>query len=423
MSEKMKKYLTVLALSVSGGSIYLIPYIRYVFYDHQIQAMGITNTQIGLLTSIYAIGCMLLYVPGGIIADKSSAKKCMVGSLLATTLLTVIYAFTLGYVTSLVIWFLLSVTTTFVFWTSLNKTIRLIGTDKEQGFLFGLYYAGNGIVGAIVNGTAIWATKFSSDVTTQYVNAVLIYAASTFIAAIILILFLKEDKEKLKALKVNDFKISQVADLLKSPTLWVYAVIIFSAYSIYSSTSYFTPYLTDVVGISPEDSGVLSIIRSYLFYILAPLSGLFADKVFKSTSKWFITLFSILTVLFIGVMFIPGTASSGLVSFYTLLPGAVGLALYGIVFSIATETRIPVAVMGTAVGIVSIIGYSPDFFMATMFGTWLDKYGADGYNYIFTFLASVSFVGIAASYYIRRKVVASGMIEIEHERARAGNNG
>jgi hypothetical protein len=45
----MMKYLQILALGIAGGSIYLMPYIRYVFYDWQIEAMGITNAQLGLL--------------------------------------------------------------------------------------------------------------------------------------------------------------------------------------------------------------------------------------------------------------------------------------------------------------------------------------------------------------------------------------
>lgn len=403
VDSKKRKYLSILALSAAGGSIYLIPYIRYVFYDHQIAAMGISNQQLGLLTSIYAIGCMLLYIPGGIIADKTSTKKCILISLLSTTLLTIIYAFTLGYTTALVIWFLFAFTTTFVFWGSLFKTIRLIGTSEEQGFMFGLYYMGNGITGAIVNSIAIWSMKFSDKVETQFSNAVFIYAASTAVAALLVWILVKENKEKSKELKVNEFKMSQVGELLKNPTVWIFSLIIFAGYSIYSSTSYFTPYLTEVVGITPEESGALSIIRTYLFYILAPVSGILADKVFKSTSKWFMILFVILAALFAGVLLIPEGASVSLVSMYTLLPGMFGLALYGVIFSIANETRIPAVVMGTAVGIASIIGYTPDFFMATMFGTWLDNYGAGGYNFIFMFLVAVCIVGLIASYFIRKR--------------------
>lgn len=415
MDNSKRKYLSILALSAAGGSIYLIPYIRYVFYDHQIAAMGITNQQLGLLSSVYAIGCMLLYIPGGIIADKTSTKRCMLISLITTTVLTVIFGFTMGYTASLVIWFLFAFTTTFVFWGSLMKTIRLIGTAEEQGFMFGLYYMGNGITGAIVNGIALWSSRSAEGMKSQFFNAVMIYAASTAVAAVLIWFLIKENKDQSKELKVNEFKFSQVGELLKNPIVWIFAFIIFAGYSIYSSTSYFTPYLTDVVGITPEESGVLSIFRTYIFYILAPVSGFLADKVFKSTSKWFMILFLLLAALFAGVLVIPKDAGVTFVSIYTLLPGMFGLGLYGVVFSIANETRIPAVVMGTAVGIASIIGYTPDFFMATMFGTWLDRFGSDGYNYIFMFLASVCVVGFAASFFIYKRAKKIRLSEIQSQ--------
>jgi nitrate/nitrite transporter NarK len=415
--DKKRKYLSILALAAAGGSIYLIPYIRYVFYDNQIAAMGITNQQLGLLTSIYAVGCMALYIPGGIIADRTSTKKCILISLVSTTLLTTFFGFNMSYTTALAVWFMLAFTSTFVFWGSLFKTIRLIGTEKEQGFMFGLYYMGNGITGALVNSIAIWAMKFSPDVKVQFFYAVMIYAASTAAAAILVWILVREDKEKSKELKVNEFKMSQVGQLMKNPTVWIFSIIIFAGYSIYSSTSYFTPYLTDVVGITPAESGVLSIFRTYLFYLLAPVSGIIADKVFKSTSKWFMLMFGILAALFAGVLMIPAGSSIAFVSIYTLLPGMFGLALYGVVFSIANETRIPAAVMGTAVGIASIVGYTPDFFMATMFGTWLDAFGTKGYNYIFTFLAAVCLVGLGASFFVNRRsrLIQQSEIELQAE--------
>ena len=100
---------------------------------------------------------------------------------------------------------------------------------------------------------------------------------------------------------------------------------------------------------------------------------------------------------------IPSGASVGAVSFYTLLPGLFGLGLYGIIFSIASEIKIPAAVMGTAVGLASIIGYLPDLFMATMFGSWLDKLGNAGYNYIFIFLTVVSAVGLLLTLFVRSR--------------------
>jgi MFS family permease len=413
MNDKAKKYLAIFALGISGASIYLLPYIKYIFYDQQIAAMGITNKQSGLLLSMYAIGNMILYIPGGILADKLSPKKCLMYSLITTTALSVLYGVTLSYGLALVIWLLLSLTTVLVFWAALIKAVRIIGSEEEQGRMFGLYYSINGVSGAIFSAIALWASNHGSDPRGVIFNVVMVYSASTALAALMVALFVKENKtKKLENLKKKDedkFDVKDVVGLIKNPFVWIISLIVFCGYSLYSSTSYFTPYLTSVVGVSPTESGIFSIIRNYLFLLLAPVSGYLADKVFKSTSKWIMIGFSILVVLFIGVMVIPAGTSDTIVSIYTLLPGAFGLAVYGIVFSVIGEAKIPAKVTGTVIGIASVIGYSPDLFMSTMFGDWLDKYGNSGYNYIFIYLVVTSIVGLFAAYLVRRR--ASNKIE------------
>ncbi|MCF8011103.1 MAG: MFS transporter [Clostridiales bacterium] len=403
MQGKMQKYLSILALSLSGGSIYLLPYIKYVFYDHQIEVMGITNQQSGLLLTMYAIGCILLYIPGGMVADRISTKKCLLFSLIATTGLALLYAFTFNFKLALVIWLLLALTTSFVFWTSLVKTIRMISNEDEQGRMFGLYYAGNGITGAVGNSLALWAAGLTSDPRGGLFNAVIVMAIATALSALFIAIFLKDNKkDEVATAEEEKFHFRDVGKLIRNPIVWVFSLIIFCGYSLYSSTTYFTPYLTSVVGVSPAESGVFSIIRTYLFMLLAPVGGYLADRIFKSTSKWFMIAFSLLALFFISVMFIPEGISPMFVSIFTLIPGALGLALYGVVFSVVEEARIPVAVTGTAVGIASIIGYSPDLFMSAMFGTWLDNCGNGGYTYIFLFLAGVCVLGLGCSYLIRR---------------------
>lgn len=406
MNGKSRKYLQILALSVSGSSIYLLPYIKYVFYDQQMAAMGATNQQVGFLVSAYAIGCMILYIPGGIIADKISAKKGIIASLLSTAILTVIYGFTLNYTMAVIIWFLMAFTTTFIFWTALMKSIRLIGDDDEQGRMYGFYYAGYGVMGAIINGISIWASSLSENPRTSLLYVTFIYALANILAAILVFVLIKENKKEDKqqsAVKENKFDLSQVGALLKSPTVWVFSLVIFAGYSLHSSSSYFTPYLTDVKGVSAGYSSVISVIRTYVFMLLAPFGGYMADKVLKSTSKWFILAFSLLVIFYVSVIFLPSNTSVLLASIISLLPGALALMLYGILFSIVGETKIPIGVTATAIGIASIIGYSPDLFLASTFGKWLDVYGNGGYTRIFIALACIGTVGIIGSYYIRLK--------------------
>ena len=100
-----------------------------------------------------------------------------------------------------------------------------------------------------------------------------------------------------------------VGKLLKNPVVWIVSFTIFCGYGFYTSISYFNPYLTEVIGVSPESSGFISIVRNYLLLLLAPVGGIIADKVFKSTCKWLSTAFVILAVLFGAVLILPSGIS------------------------------------------------------------------------------------------------------------------
>lgn len=394
MNAKVKKYLTVMTLGLAGGSIYFLPYIKYIFYDAQIASMGITNTQSGLLLTMYTIGNMILYIPGGIIADKVSPKKALVVSLLSTAALVYIYAFTMNFQIAMVIWTALSFSTAFVFWSSLMKAVRIIGTEEEQGFMYGLYYACNGITAALTNTIALNVYKTAGgDVKTGFFRAVLVGGSMAVLAAVLL-MFLMDGKKKEEAVSDEPkFQMRDVGKLLKNPFVWIVSFTILCGYGFYTSISYFNPYLTEVMGVSPESSGFISIVRNYLLLLLAPVGGLIADKLFHSTCKWLCTSFLALAALFGAVLILPSDISPLAASLYTLIPGAFAMMMYGVVFSTVSEAGIPRAMTGTVIGIASIIGYMPDSIYSVLFGKWLDTFGGAGYNYIFGFLAVSGVVG------------------------------
>lgn len=404
MNAKVKKYLTVMTLGLAGGSIYFLPYIKYIFYDAQIASMGITNTQSGLLLTMYTIGNMILYIPGGIIADKVSPKKALVVSLLSTAALVYIYAFTMNFQIAMVIWTALSFSTAFVFWSSLMKAVRIIGTEEEQGFMYGLYYACNGITAALTNTIALNVYKTAGgDVETGFFRAVLVGGSMAILAAVLL-MFLMDGKKKEEAASSDEpkFQMRDVGKLLKNPFVWIVSFTILCGYGFYTSISYFNPYLTEVMGVSPESSGFISIVRNYLLLLLAPVGGLIADKLFHSTCKWLCTSFLALAALFGAVLILPSDISPLAASLYTLIPGAFAMMMYGVVFSTVSEAGIPRAMTGTVIGIASIIGYMPDSIYSVLFGKWLDIYGGAGYNYIFGFLAASGVVGAVLSMLVYR---------------------
>ena len=404
MESKARKYLTIIALGLAGGSIYFIPYVKYVFYDAQIAAMGINNTQSGLLLTMYTIGNMVLYIPGGYLADKVSTKRALIISLVATSVLTWVYAFSLNFVVSMIIWLGLSFSTAFVFWSALMKAVRIVGTEEEQGFMYGLYYACNGIAAALTSFISLYAYNTAGeDIKSGFVRGVNASGVVVLIAAICLVFLMKEDAGKVTT-ESDDDKISlpMVGKVLKSPVVWILSIVILCGYGLKSSVSYFNPYLTEVVGVSAVNSGIFSIINNYLLLLLAPVGGILADKVFKSTCKWLSVSFVILAVLFGGVLLIPSDISPMVASIYTLLPGAVTMMMYGVVFSSVSEAGISRTMTGTVIGISSIIGYLPDSIYSVLFGKWLDNKGAAGYTNIFIFLVASGILGAVLAFWIYR---------------------
>ncbi len=402
--SKAHKYLAILALSLAGGSIYLLPYLKYIFYDQMMSVMEITNTQMGSMVSLYSVGCMLLYIPGGILADKLSTKKSLILSLVATAILTVLYGITLNYTLSLIIWFLLALSTAFIFWSALMKVVGQIGTAEEQGRMYGLYYAGNGLTQAICNSIALGVYSKFGDPATGLKMAVFVMAIANIVAAAMVYFFVTDSKkEETQTSNEDKFDFSKVKDVLKNPITWLLSLAILCSYSIFTTSTYFTPYLTEVVGISEQMSSTIAIIRSNLFLVFcAPLGGYIVDKL-RSTTKWFM-IGNALTALFFFLIIIMASSGQMVLITLTLIPSALGYMVYGVAFSMVGECKFPVSVTATVIGIASIIGYLPDFYMHNICGMILDNVGASGYNYIFAMLGGICLLGILLPFMIRKRV-------------------
>jgi MFS family permease len=80
-------------------------------------------------------------------------------------------------------------------------------------------------------------------------------------------------------------------------------------------------------------------------------------------------------------------------------------ALRGLYFALLTEGGISAAATGTAVGVISAIGFTPDVFMPLLGGILLDTYpGAEGYRYYFGTIAILCLVGTFSAYLMMRIV-------------------
>ena len=72
--------------------------------------------------------------------------------------------------------------------------------------------------------------------------------------------------------------------------------------------------------------------------------------------------------------------------------------LRGVYFALFEEGSVPIETTGTAVGLVSVIGYTPDVFVALAGGWFLDRSpGVAGHQHFFLFLGAFAVLGLVAS--------------------------
>jgi hypothetical protein len=126
--------------------------------------------------------------------------------------------------------------------------------------------------------------------------------------------------------------------------------------------------------------------------------GFLADK--TRVTFWLVISF-ILSCLG-SLLFATGSISPNTTSlfFLSILIIATGIyAARSLYFAAMKEGKIPLALTGTAVGLISLVGYTPDIFNGLSIGYLLDNSpGIQGYQHVFLMLSIFSFIGLIASF-------------------------
>ena len=89
----------------------------------------------------------------------------------------------------------------------------------------------------------------------------------------------------------------------------------------------------------------------------------------------------------------------------TMLASAFSMMMYGIMWSILNEIKIPVTYAATAIGLASMLIYLPDLFVPALFGNWLDNLGEQaGYFRMFLFMGVCCVIAVVLSFALAKKI-------------------
>jgi len=395
-------------LSVSAGSIYLLPFLQEVYYKPLAEALSLNNTEVGSLMSIYGVFAMISYFPGGWIADKVTPRILISISLLLTGLLGLFFATLPSFHISLIIHALWGVTTTLLFWSSIVRVTRNWAPKDEQGRAFGFLQMGRGISDIIVSTPILIVFGVLGSSYFALSVVIILISLITILSGIAAWFILSEDDGG-ENTNIGSFKsgMTEVISVLKMPVVWLISIVVLAAYSAYWGTYRFTSYSTDIFSLSVVVAGAISIGKMAMSPPSAIVAGYVSDKI--GIAKSVSILFMILILTFLIFAFMPGLPS--LLPFMITNIAIASLAVFalrGIYFALLEEGGIPMKVTGTATGFISMIGFTPDIFMPLIGGLLLDRLPTvEGYRAFFLTVAGICTLGLIAALMIYHIVSSS----------------
>ena len=398
----MSRYLVMLTLVIAGEMVFGLPFHTARFFRPTLlDVFGFSNTQLGDLFAVYGVTAMLGYFPGGALADRFSARVLLTASL-ATSAAGGLYMATLpGAAEMAWLYGYWGITTIFLFWGALIRATREWGGTASQGVAFGVLEAGRGAVAAIVGTLAVsvlaWYLPVDATLATDaerragFRMVVMIYSAVTLGAGVLTWLMIPA------ANQVSNIRSNPLAGMgivLRRPIIWAQAAVIVCAYCGYKGLDNYSLYAVQVLGMDEVEGARLATYGAYVRVVAPIVAGLMADRFDAARSIGM--SFAIVAGIFLLLYALSPVGTALYIIYLNLFVSFFAVfALRGIYFALLEENRTPKFLTGAAVGMVSVVGFTPEIFFAPIAGRILDANpGVVGHQNYFLFLAVIAALGV-----------------------------
>ncbi len=415
LNVTLRRIAVLFALVLAGEIIFSLPFhVARFFRPTFLSVFDLSNTQLGDVFAVYGVTATLVYFPGGVLADLVSARKLMAISLLATALGGVYLAQIPGPLGLGLLFAYWGVTSIFLFWAALIKATREWGGEFAQGSAFGLLDGGRGLLAALLASLAVvlLTTMLPADLSLATASerrralqdVIYFYAIATAMAALV-VWWLVPEPEKYTAVAPAGGRRDIVA-VIASKDVWLQAVIVICAYCAYKSLDNFALYAVDALAMNELDAARFTSQAAYLRPLSAIAAGFLANRI-SSTSTVLIAFILLVVSYFVLANFQSSAAVTSMVYANIGVTFCAVYALRGVYFALLGESSVPAAQTGAAVGVISLVGFTPDIFFAPVAGRILDASpGASGHQNVFLLLVVLSIVGLVAVAVLKHRIAS-----------------
>ncbi|MGK8195405.1 MFS transporter [Burkholderia cepacia] len=415
--SRAQRYLQLLLLVIAAGAIYPMLYLRQVYQPTMLQFFHIDDVQLGYLYSSLGTIFLVSYLPSGWLADRLSPRWLICFSLLATGALGLAYATGPSFDTLVLIFGGWGLTTGLTFWAAVIKRVNMIAGPDEQGRFFGLLDGGRGLVEALLATIAItlfaYVTQAHGGTDAAGFRLVVHLYAFFCIALGVLLALVKDpagasDRAAAAQRRTGSDRRGNVLTDLKTlaaiPELWLVAAIVFCGYQVFWATYSFSAYLHEGnFGLSATAAGFITTLKLWMRPIGGIGGGFLGDRVSKVSVLFWALLLAALSLG--GLIAAPAHSPQAMLVVLVLFIGILTYAIRGLYWSLLDDCKVPTHCAGLAIGLISVLGYSPDVFVPLINGYVTQTFpGAHGYQLYFGYIAAIALCGAGAAAFLKYRL-------------------
>lgn len=402
------------ALVLAGELVFSLPYHITRYYRPTVLAVfNVTNAELGDAFAPYGVLAMLSYFPGGLLADRYSARKLMACGLLATAA-GGLYLLTLpGLVGLSVLYAYWGVTSILPFWAAMIRATRAWGGDLEQGRGFGMLDGGRGLVGGLSALCGVLVLRAGIGGEPELANAaqraaalqgvIGFYTIATALAAVVVWYCLPDPSAESPVRRAREWP--DFAAVFRIRPVWLIAVLVCCAYCGYKGIDFYSLYAFDVLGMDEvHAAGLAAMATTYVRPVAAISAGFLGDRF--GVAQMTATMFASISFCWIVLSLLNVSPTIQIAIFGSLFVTVFGAyALRGLYFALLQQTHTPHALTGAAVGLISLFGYTPDIYFSPIMGRLIDASpGLVGHQNGFRLLAGCSAIGLLVTYMLIRGI-------------------
>jgi nitrate/nitrite transporter NarK len=195
-----------------------------------------------------------------------------------------------------------------------------------------------------------------------------------------------------------------ITRVLRMPSVWLTSVIVVCAYVGYKGFDNYSLFAVEGFGLGQVEAASIAAEGAWMRPVAALAAGFLGDRFL--VSRMTVICFGILLVsqLFFAI-FTPSPGMAWVLLTNILIGSSAIFGLRSLYYALFEEARVPAAVTGTAVGLVSVLGYTPDIFVSYIGGVLLDRSpGLPGHQHYYFFLAGFACLGLLVSYVLMRRL-------------------